>query len=651
MMRLAFSATLKTVRVAATLLSITLVVVILSWAKVVLIPVALAVMLTFILSPLVTRLDRWGLRRVLAVIVVVAIASLPLAGLSWLVGAQLHNLANDLPNYRENLRVKIAALRGGTEGALENVRSTLQDATGQPEKSKGVDPKAGSEQPSNVREPMPVRIVPDQGPEKAVSAALASVLALSPALEGLATGGLALVLVVFMLIKREDLRNRLVSFTAHGSMVVTTKALDDAGQRISQYLIMQLIVNGTFGLAVGVGLLVIGVPYALLWGLCAAIFRYVPYIGPWVAALLPLTVSLITSPAWTQMLLVLGLFLVLELVSNNLMEPWLYGQGIGVSEVALLVSAAFWTWMWGPVGLVLATPLTVCLVVIGKYAPALAFLDRLLGDRPALEPHMSYFQRLLARDQKEAHDVAAQQAETNGPGSVCDNVLLPALLLTRRDRKRGALTAEDETYVFQATREIMDHLLPETATVGEADDQVLPPGSDATAISRPNLLILGCPAHHEAEELSLQMLAHLLKPEGCRVEILSTRALPAEVEARVKREKPALAFIAVLPPGGLVQALYLCKRLRKRFAELPLVIGCWGAERCFDRLLVRLRKGGASYLTTSLLQSRSQILALVAAPAPAEPWLPDGALPQAGTLLPAPGELPRSGLRACAKRR
>jgi len=667
MTRLASPASLKTLRVAATLLSITLVVVILYWAKVVLIPVALAVMLTFILSPLVTRLDRWGLRRVPAALVVVVTAGLLLAGLVWLVGSQLHSLASDLPNYRENIQAKVAALRaGGSGGALGNIRSALQDATGQPEASKTTDPKAGKEQPATVLEPIPVRVVLEEGPDRAISAALASVLALSPALEGLATGGLALVLVIFMLIKREDLRNRLVSLTAQGSLTTTTRALDDAGQRISRYLIMQLIINGTFGLAVGAGLLVIKVPYALLWGFCAAVFRYIPYIGPWVAASLPLMVSLITSPGWTQLLLILGLFLILELVSNNLMEPWLYGQGIGISAVALLVSAAFWTWIWGPVGLVLATPLTVCLMVIGKYVPALAFLDRVLGDRPALPSHAAFLQRLLARDTREAAEIVRQYRTEHAPETVYDELLVPALALARQDRGRGTMDADEESFALEATRGILAEPSPGGTTPpaclhavtgggpatdrgsasGPADrgvghdaagviheangapasrDHGSSQGKRVTVAAEQNersgsprfaaVRILACPAHQEAEEVTLHMLDHLVRPAGLQVEVLSTRTLPSEVVDRVKRDRVSVVVIAVLPPGGLVQARYLCKLLRKRFPELGIVVGCWGYRGNLDRIIVSLRSAGAHYVTTTMLGARSHVVSLAGTPA------------------------------------
>ena len=632
----------KVIRVAAILLSSALIVGILYWAKVVLIPLALAVLLTFILSPIVTRLDRWGLRRIPSVIVVVTAAGLLLAAMTWLLGSQIGSLANDLPSYQENIREKVATIRdSGSGGVLERVRSVFAYATRSPAPTSKVENGVEADSPPNLPEPIAVRVVAEQeGSEKALGTVMASVMAMIPALGGLATIGIAMVLVIFMLINLEDLRNRLVSFTARDNLAVTTRALDEAGDRISRYLIIQLIINGTFGLAVAIGLLLIGVPYALLWGLCAGVFRYIPYFGPWVAALLPLSVSLITSPDWTQVLLVLGIFLAFELVSNNVMEPLLYGQGIGVSAIALIISATFWTWIWGPIGLVLATPLTVCLAVIGKYVPSLAFFDKLLGDRPALEPKEALLQRLLARDDLEASKIVSRYHAEHGAAKTYDEVLIPALALARRERARGSMDAEEETFALDVTRNVQKAIVsrgkksaveesqrtahetengkrtgaPNATAQGSADspaainDQVIPQDSSA----RPPMHVIGCAAHQEAEELTLHMLDDLVSSAGLKLEILSTRTLPSEVVECVARERPFAVVIAALPPGGLIQARFLCKTLRKRFPELRIVVGCWMYRGNLDRVIVRLRSAGAHYITTTLQGARDHVLSLAA---------------------------------------
>jgi hypothetical protein len=269
--------------------------------------------------------------------------------------------------------------------------------------------------------------------------------------------------------------------------------------------------------------------------------------------------------------------------------------------VALIVAAVFWTWLWGPIGLLLSTPLTVCIVVVGKHVPQLKFLDVLLSDKPALPPGVSYYQRLLAGDREEAEEVAGGAGKSLGAEQLPDEVFIPALLHARRDRAEDDLTAEKETEVFDATGEIVGRLFP------------APERTEEAAPATP--LVLGCPAHHRVEELVVRLLGALMTPGGYRVETLSTRLLPAEVEATIERERPAVLFIAVMPPGGIVQARYLCRRLRKHFKELPIVVGYWGRVRNFDSLLVKLRAAGASYVTTSLAQTRSQIEALVAPPA------------------------------------
>ena len=430
---------------------------------------------------------------------------------------------------------------------------------------------------------------------------------LSPLLGPLGTAAFMVVLVIFMLLKHEDLRNRLISLVGAGQLSVTTRALDDAGQRISRYLLMQCIINGSYGVAMGLGLFFLGVPYPVLWGFLAAVLRYIPYVGPWIALLFPITISLVVFPGWVQLALILGLFVLLDLWSNLLMEPWLYGHSIGVSAVGLLVVTGFWTWLWGPIGLVLATPLTVCLVVLGQYVPHLHFFNMLLGSTPALDPPIIYYQRLLAQDQEDAMTLVEEYARAHTLERVYDDVLIPALLLAWQDRKQRILVEEDEAFMLQATQDIVADLEAFTVepAAGEAANEA------AAGSARSPTWIIGCPAHHEAEEVIVQMLRHLMQPVGCRVEVISTRTHASDIATRIRQESPTLIFIAALP-GSLPQTRYLCRHLHKEFPALHIVVGYWGDKEEFDKTLVRLRQAGASYLTTSLLQSRSRISALMA---------------------------------------
>lgn len=614
------------------LATLVLIVVVLYLAKSVIVPLALAVLLTFVLTPVVASIQNRGLHRVPAVLLTVFLTFCILGLVGWGVGVQINKLARELPAHRKEIDAKIAGLRGSGEGAFSDLLQMLREVSKGQTQDETSKPQADVSSDSEKEAPHE-KVVIAQPQEASSFEQLVHVA--GPVLEPLAEAGLILILVIFMLIKREDLRNRLIGLLGHERLTGTTRVLVDAAQRLSRFLLTQLLINVSFGILFATGLFFIGVPYVFLWGFLTAVLRFVPYIGSWVAVAFPLIVSFAIAPTWTQPILVLAVFAILDLVTANVVEPLLFGHGTGVSPIALLIAAAFWTWIWGPIGLVLSTPLTVCLVVLGQHVPRLRFLTLLLGDKPALASHVSYYQRLLARDQQEAEHVAVAHAQAKGQENVYDDVLLPALTLARRDRKDAGLSAEDENFLFQATRDILDHLASEQQPTGSTEETA-PEGADGSA-STPSetpseafsdaLVVLGCPAHHEAEELSLSMLASLLKLDGCRLEAISTRALPAEIERRVEQEKAALVFIAILPPGGLVQARYLCKRLRKRFPDLPLVVGYWGTARNFDRLLVKLRAAGANYVTTSLLQSRSQIRALVN---PTRPHTPPSSLQSTG---------------------
>jgi predicted PurR-regulated permease PerM len=586
------------------LLALVLIVAILYAAKPVIVPLALAVLLTFVLTPVVSVIQRSGLPRVGAVLLSVLLTFTVVGLGGWIVGRQVKNLARELPTHRKGIEAKIAGLRGAGKGPFSELLKMMRELGNEGTKAEVIAEPAAHETEVIVGQP------------QELSSFQQLIEAAGPVLEPLAQAGLVTVLVVFMLIKREDLRNRFIGLLGHGQLTGTTRVLVDSAQRVSRLLLTQLLVNIAFGVLFAAGLFLMRVPYAFLWGFLAVVLRFVPYVGGWVAAAFPLVLAFAIAPTWTQPLLVLALFGALELVTGNVVEPLLFGHGAGVSPIALLVAAAFWTWIWGSVGLVLSTPLTVCLVVLGQHVPRLRFLALVLGDEPALEPHVTYYQRLVARDQQEAKHLAIEYAKASGEENVYDHMLLPALALARRDRKHSGLTAEDETFIFRATREILDALGSElSAPTGAQTDEKhngRPPGPERPLTpSAAGPLILGCPAHHEAEELSLHMLARLLRMEGCRTEVASTKALPVEVEAQVERENASLVCIAILPPGGLVQARYFCRRLRKRFSERPIVVGYWGNERRYDQILARLRSAGASYVTTSLVQSRRQVRALV----------------------------------------
>jgi predicted PurR-regulated permease PerM len=567
------------------------------WAQAVCIPVALAVFLTFVLSPLVANLQRWGLGRPLSVFLPVIAVTLVLGAVVWMVGAQGKAMATEAPKYAENIQKKIRSLRTLGDGSLtrqlESMAHSITDELhGHPASEKN-DGLRNSAKP----------------PEVLVQPGTPSWLAFVPELLGRlveALGGLvlALVLLVFMLMKREDLRNRVIRLLGHGRLTTTTKVLDDASQRISRYLLMQLVVNGFFGMTLSIGLLVIGLPYSLLWGFSAFVLRYIPYIGVWVAAVPPLVLSLAVFDGWMRPLIVLGLFLVIELIAGNVVEPRLYGRSIGVSEVALLVAAAFGAFLWGPIGIVLSSPLVVCLAVMGKYVPILKFLDVLLGDGPALSADVAYYQRLLAHNRDEAREIFTSRVKDSSLQRACDEVLVPVLTHFKRDRNRDQLTETNSRFVIETTSEILDAEGP-----NESGRDAAAGGASDKAGCKVHLL--ACPANGEADRLALVMLRRMLDPTKWDVEILPVGTLASELVARVAELRPGMVCIGTVPPGSMARARYLCKRLLARYNDIKLVVGLWGLKRGIHENRERLRQVGVHFVASTLSETRNQLRSLL----------------------------------------
>src|SRR3990172_7330257 len=375
--------------------SIAVVVAALYLAKGVLAPLTLAVLLSFLLSPVCDWLERHWLGRIPAVVVTAILGFAVLGTATWTAVVQMTELAPKIPEYQSNIQAKLHSVNAYAIAALSQVTRTAQDIGQNPPESELVEEPQGSDEwPYSVRV-----IASPANPLQLLGGAFGTVL------EVLGSTGIVIVLVVFFLVRREDLRDRFIRLIGKGQVTVTTQMLEDAGTRVSRYLSMLFLINATFGAAVGIGLYLIGLPNALLWGILAAALRFIPYIGPRIAAAMPIGLSMAISTGWGVPLLTIGLFVVLEIFTNNVIEPWLYGTRTGVSPVAVLVAAVFWTWLWGVVGLLLATPLTVCLLVIGKHVPQLSFLDILLGNEPVFEPAKRVYQRLVAGDQEEAAEL------------------------------------------------------------------------------------------------------------------------------------------------------------------------------------------------------------------------------------------------------
>lgn len=578
-----------------------LVVAVLYWTQAVLIPIALAILLSFLLGPVVRGFERIGFGRIGSVVVVVVLAFGFLGGVGFGLFTQITRLANDLPGYRSNIRAKVTDFQGATSGGLvENVQRAIEDVVGAIERGEAQRAARRGLSTSSKDEPVPVVMQSE------------SVLWQIPTLlEALASAGLVLVLVIFMLLERRELRDRLIRLIGYGRLAVTTRAFDEAAARIGRYLIAQSLLNAGYGLVIGVGLYFLGVPYALLWGFLAAILRFVPYVGPLLGATLPVLLSLAAFYGWTIPLQVAALFAVCELVVNMVVEPLAYGQSAGVSQVALLAAIAFWTWLWGPIGLVLATPLTVCVVVLSKNVPELQFLYFLLADEPVLEADVRLYQRLLAADDEEALELVTAYRRDRPDGDAYDDLLLPVLVRTGVDRAHARLSSDEEQRMHRAARRLM-------ATLAKAEARERTDEAQRAATEDPSLpLVLGCPASGTGAALALRALGHQLEGLGVRVETLWGGAGSLDVLASVAESKPAAVCIAALPPRGEVAARYLCRRLRRQFPTLPIVVLVLSGS---DDIVApsALVAAGANGVVATVRDARVELASIVAPPA-AEP--------------------------------
>jgi predicted PurR-regulated permease PerM len=566
----------------------------------ILIPVALSILLSFMLAPIVTRLRRWGLGRIPSVLAVVVLLFVALLGLGSIVASQVVHLADNLPGYEWNLRAKIRELRiavpsGGvverTSDMLRDLGKELQEAT---------QPKT-EDQGGTAKEPVKPIPVQVQQPTPALQT-LREVG--GPLIAPIATAGLVLVFVIFMLLQREDLRDRIIRLVGSSDVARTTEAMNDAAKRISRYLLMQLVINISYGTSVGVGLYFIGVPNPILWGLLATILRFVPYVGPVIAALFPIALSFVVAPGWTLPLLTIALFVTLELIINNVLEPWLYGSSTGLSPVAILVAAVFWTTLWGPAGLLLSTPLTVCLVVLGRHVPHLGFFDVLLGDEPALDPEVKFYQRLLARDPEEAIELAEEYLEDEPLDKLYDAVLMPALALAEQDRLRGSLDRETIQGIAEDAIGVLDDLEEEEPAQDETTAAHASP--TGTPIEPISVLCIG--ARNGLDDAAATMLAHLLARRGVGSRTVPRQDIAGRNLSRLQRNDVALICLSYLNPAATQHAHRLTRRLRQHFGrEVRIMVGLWTASPSAEPPQELLESTGADLIATSLRQAVRQI--------------------------------------------
>jgi len=605
-------------------------------------PLALSVLLSFALTPLATLLERrLRLPRAAAVVTTVLLALGTIGGIGYVVVEQLDVLAKRLPDVQPNIEKKLQIFHSDKKSGLAqgakmlgevakkldapDARQTAEHVAGAaavkpvpPGDQEAKGPPAG-EAPAATETaesrpkggPLDVRVVQQPSFRERLQGAV------GPYLEFLGVGSFVLILVLFMLMNREDLRDRIVSLFGHSRVSLTTRTMDEIGQRISRYLATFALVNSGFGLVVGLGLKAIGLEYAVLWGCLAALMRFIPYVGPAVAFALPLIYSVAFFPGWVQPVMVFVLFAVIETALNSFLEPVIYGKTTGVSALGLLVAAMFWTWLWGLLGILLSTPLTVCLAVLGKYVPSLGVFATMLGEEADLEPEVRFYQRLVALDSDGAEQVLEEALKTTPRVEVFDAILVPAMSRAERDASAGNLEEQDLAFIWRVIGDMLDEL-EGTAEITLASVASANAASAADHSHAPAAALLGVSADDASDALVLRMLAQVLGASGLTMEVVTEAETPMQLAERVAKSDPPMVVLSHLPPEGLTAARYQVRRLRARFADLPIMVGRWGATGNTAAASERLTTMGATHVAVSLAGARDLILGKLApAPAPA----------------------------------
>jgi predicted PurR-regulated permease PerM len=598
-----FTASSKSVMLIAFVLTIAA----LYFGRQVLIPLALGLVFSFLLTPFVTQLEKLHLGRVPAGLTVMALTLALIGTVSWGVAGQLVEVMAHVTDYKSNLDTKIQSLHAQKDGKLGKATATVKElnkelgaVSGQisANQSQNKDPGSG-----RAIRPIPVEVA---APPSNVIQDLRALL--GPLAGVLESTVIVIIFTLFMLLNREDLRNRAIRLAGRGQLSLMTQALDDAGHRLSRYLLLQFVVNAGYGLLFGGGLYFIGVPHAFLWGVLAALLRFVPYIGTLAAATFPILMSLAVFPGWQQAGLAFGLFVVLEVLVSNFVEPTLYGVHTGISSLAILVAAIFWTTLWGSVGLILSTPLTVCLVVLGRYVPQLRFLEVVLGDEPVLTAGQSFYQRLLAMDQDEAREIAVAHLKDNSLESLYESILIPALRLAEQEDHISGLDDDSKRFVLRSTKELIEELgdqIGEGLLSNGAKDK--PNGRRRRSqASEVNKSIVCIPSRNGADDLVALMLTQLLQHAGYDARQMQAEAVE-ELLASVSSREYSVVCVSSLLPFALAQTRALCRKLHASNPDVQIIVGSWDFEGGAEKARERLGAAGCPIVTTTLSDALGQI--------------------------------------------
>ena len=579
-----------TTRLLRTLLIGGTIILAMSVAAEVLKPLALAILLAFLLAPPVGRLERRGVPRAASVAVVLLVATGIVGATGYVVGHQFTSLARDAPRYADTIREKVLRLQPADESAFDKVLDAAEKL-GAPQE-KPAEPELALEKP------MPVRIVRENNLWERMETFL------GPFESVLAMGGVVLLLVVFLLIERDEIGDKVIQLVGWSQIGVTTKTLSQIGAGLGNYLMALALVNAGFGATIGLGCWAIGLPSPALWGFLAALFRFVPYLGTVLSFSLPFLISMAAFPGWTQPALVLGLFAGAEVVVNAV-EPLLYGKSTGISPMALLVSALFWAWLWGPLGLLLANAMTVCLAVAGRHIPGLGALGTMLNHEITVADDLRWYQRVLSHDLDGAISLLDDALKGRSFEEVCDSIVIPTLSRAEHDRSHGNIDPRDVAFIWRAVRDWLDD-------VAERDDVVLTtptPGAEALAAPAPQAATLvGLATGGGADSLVLRMLNLALEPSGVRVAILTAAGPSLKVTEKLAELEPTMILISHLPPVGLTRARYLTKRLRARYPDVPLTFAYWDHDADTTTIVDRLKPASASRVVVSVASARAAVL-------------------------------------------
>jgi predicted PurR-regulated permease PerM len=560
---------------------------VLHFGKDVFLPLAIAVLIAFALSPLVSALRNRGLPMIASVLTVVSVAFAVIGLFMMTVVGQLSQLAQDLPTFQSNIVSKLETLQssGGENGVVARLSRMLESINSEIS-GFGGDRAAAPDAARTAAPPMPVEVV-----ERQTAVQVLQNLVL-PLISPVATAGLVIVVVIFMLLERNDLRDRFIRLVGSKDIHRTTLVLEDAGGRVGNYLLIQLLVNTIYAVPIGVGLWVLGVPNAALWGLLTLVLRFVPYIGSVLAAAFPLFLAFAVSPDWSALLWTTALFASVELVTSNVIEPWLYGSRTGVSPLAIIIAAIFWTWIWGPMGLVLSTPLTVCLVVLGRHVPQFEIFDILFGDEPVLAPHSRLYQRLLAGDAVETTFRAEEELEETYLSEYYRDVGVPALLLAQNDYARGVLSRQEEDRLAEAAMQMVEDLrgiVAEELDAGrkaavEQDEKDNAAGrtepTEETVISNDTLDGLGrdivvTGGRTRLDDVSAAMLAQTMTADGATVTHLSHVELARSRLSQVPLDKAQCLILCFLDSGPSRASLLHVRRIKRSAPHLRVGVVIW----------------------------------------------------------------------------